>query len=624
MTADSGAMERCLPPELAADYEPLALLKEGRERQTLLLQDKRTGEELVLRRFVRPAADTEKKFVLLSRLTADGIPKMRRYFLSDGVGYLLREYVQGETLLDLLQKRGPFSPEETARIGLSLCRTLQAIHSQDPPLIHRDIKAENVIRTPAGKYVLIDFDISRFYDEQDTRDTELRVTAFSAPPEQFGYRQTDTRSDIYALGVLLHELSTGESMLEKGNVPPPLEAVVRRCTRFDPKDRYQSAAALERDLKRAAAGRKPGVLRGAVLALGAVLAAGALAAAVWVPYRQQAARIEGAYTFHSPAIEAEVCRQLDKEPGTVTLEDLEQISGLYLCGSEHFDSWDQMDVHGAELTIDGGPAPTGGTVDTLEDIPNFPNLLELALCNQQITDLSPLAGKWVLRLALHGNDITDLSPLSQCQHMMDLYIGDNPVQDLSPLTQSRALRTLCAGDTRISDLTAVAQIPKLEYLWIMDCPELADLSSLRSMDWLVCLFVRPAHRQDMDLIGSLTGLEQLYLWADEPLADMTALSGLTGLTQLFVDAPVESLSGLETMTRLEFLDVRGTADLDPTPLKSLTALTHLNVGKMDTAALADVLPALPFLEQVGCAPEQMDELRQMLDGRPDVMIAAWE
>lgn len=624
MRTDDDALARFLPPELAEDYEPLALLKEGAERQTLLLQDKRTGENLVLRRFVRPAADTEKKFALLSRLAGGGIPKMHHVFISDGVGYLLREYVEGETLLDLVQKKGPFSPEETARIGISLCRTLEALHSQDPPIIHRDIKAENVIRTPAGEYVLIDFDISRFYDEQVTRDTELRVTAFSAPPEQFGYRQTDPRSDIYALGVLLHELSTGEERLENGNMPAPLEAVVRRCTHFDPKDRYQSAAALERALKRAATGRRGGAIRTMALTLGVLLAAGALVAAALMPARQLGASLEGVYTFHSPAIEAEVCRQLGKEPGTVTLDDLEKISGLYLCGNEHFDSWQQMDVHGADLQLDGQSAPTGGTVDTLEDIPNFPNLLELALCNQQITDLSPLAGKWVLRLALHGNDITDLSPLSQCQHMMDLYIGDNPVRDLSPLAQCRALRTLCAGATRISDLTAVAQIPKLEYLRIMDCPELTDLSPLRSMDWLVCLFVRPARDQDLAIIGSLTGLEQLYLWCDDPLADMTALSGLTGLTQLFADVPTASLAGLETMTRLEYLDVRGTAPLDPAPLESLTALTQLNVERMDTAALADVFPSLPFLERVGCAPEQMDAVSQMLTMRSDVTISTWK
>ncbi len=622
MTMENGALERFLPPELAEDYEPLALLKEGAERQTLLLQDRRTGEKLVLRRMVRPAGDTEKKFDLLSRLAGGGIPKMHRYFCSDGVGYLLRAYVEGETLLDLVQKRGPFSPEETVRAGLTLCRTLETLHSQDPPLIHRDIKAENVIRTPAGEYVLIDFDISRFYDGKEDRDTELRGTAFSAPPEQFGYRQTDPRSDIYALGVLLHELSTGESRLEEIEAPAPLRAVVRRCTRFDPKDRYQSAAALERALERAQSPRSR--LRGWALALGGLLAICALAAAIALPFLSAKAPVEGAYTFHSPAIEAEVCRQLGKEPGTVTGADLEQITHLFLCGDQHFDAWGQMDVHGAELTIDGQPAPEGGTVDTLEDIPNLPALQELALCNQRITDLSPLKGKWVVRLALHGNEITDLSPLDDCQHLLDLYIGDNPVRDLTPLTSCRELCNLCAGATEITDLEAAAAMPRLQYLRIMDCPGLTDLSLLGSMDTLRCLFIRPAKAGDLAVIGGMEGLEQLYLWCSEPVEDLTALSGLTKLRQLFADMPVASLTGVETMRALEFLDVRGTPSLDPAPLRGLPALEQLNASYLDVQALEDVFPELPYLLWVGCTADQEETLRQMLADRSQVGISVWE
>ncbi len=622
MTMENSALERFLPPELAEDYEPLALLKEGAQRQTLLLQDRRTGEKLVLRRMVRPAEDTEKKFALLSRLAGSGIPKMHRYFCRDGVGYLLREYVEGETLLDLVQKKGPFSPEETVRTGLALCRTLETLHSQDPPLIHRDIKAENVIRTRSGEYVLIDFDISRFYDGKEDRDTELLGTAFSAPPEQFGYRQTDPRSDIYALGVLLHELSTGESRLEEGEAPAPLRAVVRRCTRFDPKDRYQSAAALERALERA---QSPwSRLRGWTLALGALLAVCALAAAIALPSLPVKAPVEGAYTFHSPAIEAEICRQLGKGPGTVTQDDLDQITHLFLCGDQHFDAWGQMDVHGAELTIDGDPAPEGGTVDTLEDIPNLPALQELALCNQRITDLSPLKGKWVVRLALHGNEITDLSPLDDCQHLLDLYIGDNPIRDLTPLTKCRELCTLCAGGTDITDLKAAAAMPRLQYLRIMDCPGLTDLSLLSSMDALRCLFIRPAKAGDLAVIGGMEGLEQLYLWCSEPVEDLTALSGLTKLRQLFADMPVASLEGVETMRALEFLDVRGTPSLDPAPLRGLPALEQLNVSYLDIQALEDVFPELPYLLWVGCTADQEDTLRQMLADRSQVGISVWE
>ncbi len=617
---DLSALGRLIPPELAEEVEPLALLKDGPERQTLLVRERETGEKLVLKRLLRPSEDAEKKFALLSGLAGGGIPGMRRFFRSGGAAYLLREYVEGESLLDLVQKKGPFPAKETARVGLSLCRTLRKLHGMDPPLIHRDIKAENIVRTPAGEFVLIDFDISRFYDRKDSRDTELRGTAFSAPPEQFGYRQTDPRSDIYALGVLLHELATGECRLEEGETPAPLRTVVNRCTRFDPKDRYPSVAALERALERAADGRRRSPL---VPALCALLAVCALAgAAFW--QRGSAAGDPEAYEFSSPAIEAEVCRQLGKQPGTVTRDDLTQITHLFLCGDEHFDSWWEMDIHGAELRVNGELGAEGGTVDTLEDIRYFPALQELALCNQRITDLTPLEGSWIQRLALHGNQIDDLSPLTSCEHLLDLYIGDNPVGDLSPLVGCRELCNLSAGATAMTDLTAVAAIPKLRFLSIMDCQDLADLAALGSMTKLSCLFIRPVREADLALIGGLTGLEQLYLWCDEPLEDMTALSALTALTHLFADMPVASLEGVETMTGMEFLDVRGTAPMDPSPLRGLTALEDLNAERLDTSALEDVLPALPFLRRVGCTAGQAEAVSRMLAGRPDVAVSPWE
>ena len=612
-------MERYLPPELAAGYEPLALLKEGAERQTLLLRERDTGAKLVLKRMLRPTEDAEEKYALLARLEG-GVPKVRRYFQGEDAAYLLREYVEGETLLDLVQKHGPFPAKQTAQIGLALCRTLGALHSMQPPLIHRDIKAENVVRTPEGEYVLIDFDISRFYNDQDSRDTELRGSEFAAPPEQFGYRQTDPRSDIYALGVLLHELATGESQLEQGQTPASLRAVVNRCTRFDPKDRYQSAAALERALKGVCSGRRRPA---AVLAvLGAVLAVWAVAAALG-SQRGSGAGEPDLYEFHSQAIEAEVCRQLGKEPGTVTRQDLDQITHLFLCGDEHFDNWWEMNIHGADLRLNGVVGATGGTVDTLEDIRHLSSLQELALCNQKITDLSPLAGRWLLRLALHGNQVTDLSPLAECEHLLDLYISDNPVQDLSPLVRCRELCTLDAGATAVTDLDGAAAIPKLRYLSIMDCPDLTDTSALGSMTRLACLFIRPAGEEEIAAVGSLTGLEQLYLWSDDPAEDLTALSGLTGLTHLFVDMPVASLAGVETMTGLEYLDVRGVGPMDPSPLRGLTGLEQLNTAHLDQSALEDVLAGMPFLSRVGCAEGQADAVGRMLADRSGVEISQW-
>lgn len=607
-----------MPPELAEEYEPLALLKEASERQTLLLRERATGAKLVLKRMLRLTEGAEEKYALLSRLAGDGIPKIRRFFQSGNAVYLLREYVEGETLLDLLQKRGCFSEKETAQVGIALCRTLYKLHSQKPPLVHRDIKAENIIRTPAGEYMLIDFDIARFYNQMDSRDTELLGSAFAAPPEQFGYRQTDPRSDIYAVGVLLHELSTGECLLEKGKTPAALRSVVSRCTRFDPKDRYQSAAALEQALKRVAVGRRRSAAVPILIAFLAVCAV--LGFAEW--RRRSGVQPDGIYEFHSAAIEREVCRQLQKEPGTVTRDDLARITHLFLCGDQPFDNWWQMDIHGAELQIDGLLGGTGGTVDTLEDIRYFPALQELALCNQQIKDLSPLAGSNLQRLALHGNRIEDLSPLTECERLLDLFISNNPVSDLSPLTGCRELCTLNVGATALTDLDSVAAIPKLRFFSIHDCPGVTDITPIGSMEDLVCLSIRPVKSEDLEIIGGMKELEQLYVWCGEATEDLTELSNLTGLTHLFVDIPLTSLEGVESLTKLEYLDVRSATPLDPTPLRGLTMLEELNAVCLEDGTLR-CLAELPTLEHVNCTAGQERELRQALAERPDVEISVF-
>lgn len=573
MMTQEERLDRLLLPEMRKEYEPLALLKEGAERTTILVQDRVSHEKLVLKRMLHPPADAEEKYALLARLKGSGLPRIHRFFRRGEEGYLLREYIEGETLLDIMQKHGPFSVKETAGIGLALCRTLDTLHSQNPPLIHRDIKAENIVRTPDGDYVLIDFDISRFYDEEKSRDTELRGTAFSAPPEQFGFRQTDPRSDIYALGVLLNELSTGENLLEKGDVPAPLKAAVERCTRFDPEDRYQNVAELARALGRVAREKRRNIAVPMFLALMLSLFSGI---GVWAWQRTSDGAI---YTFHSPTIEEEVCRQLQKEMGTVTRGDLKKITTLLLCGETPFREWKQFDVHGTESTLDGVPQTSKGAVDTLEDLIAFPNLTELVLSNQNITDISPLAESPVKRLSLHGNDISDIAPLESCAYLEELDISGNPVSDLSPLANCHALWNLNAGATQIENLDDISAIENLSFLWIHDCPLLFDVSALGSMEGLVSLSIRPTNEYALTLIDNLKNLEYLYIWVDDPqITDLTSLSNLSNITLLFVDDPyLTNLHGVESLTKLTYLDVRTPLHPDLSPLQNLRMLEGCNL-----------------------------------------------
>ena len=173
-----------LPPELARTYEPLDCLKERAGRQTWLVRELESGRMAILKCCADGSEDLEEEARLLARLPE--VPAVYAWGREGRQTWLAREYIPGETLLDYAQKRGPLPEEEVRKVGLALCGELKGLHGQIPPVIHRDIKAENVIRTREGRYILIDFGIARRYAEGAPRDTQVLGTPASAPPEQFG------------------------------------------------------------------------------------------------------------------------------------------------------------------------------------------------------------------------------------------------------------------------------------------------------------------------------------------------------------------------------------------------------------------------------------------------------
>lgn len=621
-------MNSLIPERLLADYEPLSLLKNGQNRQTLLLRHRRSHGLFVLKRSQDGQEDLVAEYELLRRLGEKGLglPAALEGFRAGECTYLLREYVPGESLLDYAQKHGPLPLREVYGIGLSLCRTLKQLHRQRPPVIHRDIKLENIIRTTSGECVLIDLGIAREYDAQSQRDTRVLGTPGTAPPEQFGYCQTDTRSDVYALGVVLHELASGEPRLDQGTLDPALQAVVERCTRFDPADRYADAAQVERALLRASRSRT-GLRR--LLWLIPLLAA-VVGAAVWFgrpgpsPDASQSSAPEpspAVYSFASPAIEAEVCRQLGKEPGTVTEEDLEQIETLILCGDQWGAEWEQIYTAGDTLFLDDIEVTGTGTVDTLEDLPRMRNLQVLALCNQKIRDLAPLADcESLCQLALHGNRITDLSHLAACTQLQELIVSGNPVADFSPLAACPRLWSVDAGATALTDLDSFAGFPSLYRLYVRNAAGLRDLGGLEATPVSI-LFMQPVSQTQLAAINGLPQLRSLFLWEAEGLEDFTPLSGLGGLEYLYVHSDsISSLDGIQALENLWFLDVRTSRTLDLRPLSQMESLTTMSVFGLfpeDWAALGDI----PNLAQVSCAPEQAAAIQNALENIPFEIVS---
>ncbi len=163
------------------------------------------------------------------------LPRIMEVGEKDGRTALLEEYVQGDTLGELLNG-GPLSVAEAKQITRQLCQALWVLHSMG--VVHRDVKPDNVI-IRGNEAVLIDFDASRVYKNEIQEDTQILGTTGFAAPEQYGLSQSDGRTDIYALGVLLNIMLTGEHPSRK-LAGGRMGRIVQKCTMVNPNKRYKN------------------------------------------------------------------------------------------------------------------------------------------------------------------------------------------------------------------------------------------------------------------------------------------------------------------------------------------------------------------------------------------------
>ena len=179
----------------------------------------------------------------LSRLTHINIPAIHKAVLSEDCFYVLEEYVEGKTLQEILDTDGALDKKTVIDIAIQLCDVLTYLHNQSPPIIHRDIKPANVMLTTGGIVKLLDFDIAREHKKEASKDTEVVGTKPFAPPEQYGFTQSDHRADIYSLGMLVTVLLTNTYDARKIK-DFRVRAVARCCTAFDPRKRYANTRVL--------------------------------------------------------------------------------------------------------------------------------------------------------------------------------------------------------------------------------------------------------------------------------------------------------------------------------------------------------------------------------------------
>ena len=181
------------------------------------------------------------------------VPRIVDCYSTGDAFTVIMEFVEGETLADAVWRLDP-SLELAQRLFEPLCSAVRELHERfDPPMIHRDLKPSNIMVSPGGNVTIIDFGIAREYRDDALSDTHRFGTRSYAPPEQFGYGQTDERSDVYALGMILFycltEQTADAALVRSGfvdaQVPEALRPVLAKATAFDPSDRFSSARELQ-------------------------------------------------------------------------------------------------------------------------------------------------------------------------------------------------------------------------------------------------------------------------------------------------------------------------------------------------------------------------------------------
>ena len=183
---------------------------------------------------------------------ASQIPNIYSVFENANSLTVFEEYICGETL-DKYIAHENFNIDIISKIFNELCCGVKYLHTNFPnSIIHRDIKPSNVLITANGQVKLIDFGISRNYENSDNPDTHKFGTVGYAPPEQFGYKQTDVRSDIYSLGKVLEFLCNQGNWAgqDSKNNDKIFKEVIHKACEFDPNFRYKNVSQLILDFNR--------------------------------------------------------------------------------------------------------------------------------------------------------------------------------------------------------------------------------------------------------------------------------------------------------------------------------------------------------------------------------------
>lgn len=597
-----------LPEAIKERGRLTACLKAREDREVYLVIGKDKKQNILK---IRPAGkpdSLEKEFRILRTLSHPQLPEAVFYMQEAGKEYMLRSYIPGRSLDEAVYEDGILPEKERIPILLSLCRVLAFLHSRKPPVIHRDIKPQNIILTPEGRCALIDFGTARLYDKEGKEDTVIMGTQATAPPEQFGYGQTDERADIYALGMIIRYLSTG-CLEKKSSERYPLITIENKCTAFDPAKRYANIHKVESALKYVQ--HRKTLVKLAVSFLSVIIF---LTAAAGIRKRNTEA------VFTNPLLEEAVRRELDvPDEEAIPKNRLSEVRQIVICGNDCPGDWAEHSSSHYDMKNDSTLRSGKGNLFDLEEINQFPNLEALVLDYQEITDITPLENMQLTYLSLCGNPIMDITALAEMNTLQALWLEDVPVSDASALAKLTSLKELEISGTNLTDSAGFSRLP-LEVLK-MGNTLITDLSPLRGLRGLTVLNAGEVDAQGMETIQTMTQLE--YLTVSGQLENLEGFAGFQRLKMLDVSmSRLHSLEGVEKLPQLEYM---GFGYTEPESLEPLTQNDVFYIVEMVGAKIEDYTPLLRCrnLSEVHVGLSRKEAAESQLQGS-GLTVYAWE
>jgi Leucine-rich repeat (LRR) protein/tRNA A-37 threonylcarbamoyl transferase component Bud32 len=591
-----------LPESIGQYYNVNDCLKHNANQQVFLLKGKADGTYCILK--VATAGSINKlmrEHALFLKLHDSAFPHPITCFTRADHAFLLREYIPGKSLADYLESCEAIPVKRILSIACRVCEIVEKLHAMDPPIIHRDIKPQNIIISDSGTIHLVDLDTVQAESSEKSYDTEVLGTAATAAPEQFGYKRCDARADVYGIGMLLVFMLTGGydvSHLHKLRVSPTLKRITYKCLRFDPEKRYPSVLILHKRLTAYTARWRNLAVRLVCAVLLCALAAGLYTNRAIILNTMETTiqqMNKGAYRFKSLLIERAVRLQLNRTEGDISIEDMQGITELNLMGDTPYLHWDDARSFGfAQHLYDKDFVGGYSVLADLTDLEYLPHLQKLSLLRLDLADLSPLSKLQLTHLSVCDNRISDISPLYGMKMLQDLDISNNPISDITGLAALTRLDTLNISSTLVTDLSPIAGM-NLRALWLYVVPQNMDFTVLDTFARLEEFGSSDMPAEGVRNLLKVESLHNLLLFFSEvdslePFMKMKELNSLN----LF-GTQLTNLEGISAFKKLTYLEVTSNAiddlsalygnatieklKLSNNPVKDMSPLDHMSALK---------------------------------------------